>query len=153
MENNLTELLKVHNISKINTREELKKIFDWEILDADKQPKIITKVNTLLIFDYMDFNSTYLIDIVNSVITENKEFDRQTVDIFYIDDFYLRHEIFIPSVSMRNRDIKVTERELLKPGFMIVLPKIDSIDVILEKLLPLHEDNFKEIIEYIKING
>lgn len=152
MEKNLTELLELQKITKISTLDELTKIFNLDILDEDKQPLITTKSNTLLIFDHSDFNNTYLIDIVNGYFFTYPEF-RKKLDIFYIDDFELRCKIFIPSVSLEDKTEECIEKNYLSPGFMSIIPKINSIDFIKENFLPLIGDNFEELMQYFKING
>lgn len=52
------------------------KLFDYNNLDEDMSPKIITEENSVVVFDNVLYNSTYLIDIVNNAVNRIDEFCR-----------------------------------------------------------------------------
>lgn len=70
--NNTTEekgelIKRLHELDAtlINNDQELRgKLFDFNFLDENKMPKIVTPDNAVIIFDNVSFNSTYLIDLV-----------------------------------------------------------------------------------------
>jgi hypothetical protein len=97
MEKTLEELLKVHNVRKVEKFEELEKVFDLKLLDEDNTPAIVTDHKVVVLFDNMDFNETYLIDVVNKYLDEHASV-ANNVEILYVDDFNIRRKLLAPGI-------------------------------------------------------
>lgn len=97
MEKTLEELLKVHNVCKVEKFEELEKVFDLKLLDEDNTPAIVTDHKVVVLFDNMDFNETYLIDVVNKYLDEHASV-ANNVEILYVDDFNIRRKLLAPGI-------------------------------------------------------
>lgn len=97
MEKTLEELLKVHNVRKVEKFEELEKVFDLNVLDEDNTPAIVTDHKVVVLFDNMDFNETYLIDVVNKYLDEHASV-ANNVEFLYVDDFNIRRDLLAPRI-------------------------------------------------------
>ena len=154
----LDELLKKHNISKINNSVELKNHFNLDLLDEDSVPAVITKEKTIIIIDNEDFNETYLIDIVNECFDLFLSGDRgKDIKLLYIDNFDLRCLIFniVPDIRKLKtiEERKAFEKVNLVPSFIIINPNREDmqINLIREKFIPFDETMFKNIINASQI--
>lgn len=99
MEKTLEELLKVHNVRKVEKFEELEKVFDLKVLDEDNTPAIVTDHKVVVLFDNMDFNETYLIDVANKYLDEHASV-ANNVEFLYVDDFNIRRDLLAPNIIM-----------------------------------------------------
>ena len=67
LDNPLLELLKVNNVKKINSLEELNQIYDVEKSLKDVL-QINNNSNNIIIFDTSVYNSCYVIDLFNAYL-------------------------------------------------------------------------------------
>lgn len=111
MENTALSLIMTkHNIKKITTMYDLKKHFNLDELDEEKTPKITTEVKTLIFTDNVDFNETYLIDLIDEVLDKRRNV-AESVKVFYIDNVLLRSKLqasklqIIPMESVASESI------------------------------------------------
>jgi len=147
----LNDLLEVYKIQHVVDFIDLKKYFDIEILDADKTPKITCTKKTCIIFDNVDFNETYLLDIFNEIILDiNTEFVlrklEDEIDFIYIDDFLIRTQLFTNQIESYEKEINISEvvkkkfeKERLIPGFMVINPKTNEISFFKEFVLNIFD--------------
>lgn len=136
-----------------NIKEFQEKLLDFSVIEKAKRersdipqtPKINTSRKSIIIFDNHDFNETYVIDLVNAIlsflkrddcefqnsetketiVTNGDEFLKTNeVDIYYVDDFVTRLKCFNPKTL-----------NLLEAIFDINDLKVENIKNIEKKLL------------------
>ncbi|MCK9415468.1 hypothetical protein M0Q97_02270 [Candidatus Dojkabacteria bacterium] len=154
----LEQLLAKNNVVHIKDFSEIEKLIDFHNLDKDKTPTIVTKRKTILIFDNSTFNETYLIDVFNEFMeTQPPYITKEDVDIMYIDDLFLRMQIFVPSVTKDSFDfensvvIKELEMSAVKPGFIIINPERNQITSFPEPdFISINIENMNKIMSWLK---
>lgn len=152
----LKQCLDVNNIQKITKFKELKKYFDVKNLGEDGSPEIETEQKTVIIFDHSDFNSTYMIDLINQYIEDHPAITDNTV-FLYCDDFLTRVELFEPkrlkSLKEDNldNDLAGVERDILKPGLLIINPFEFSVDWFPEPFTPFTIETVDKVLTQTKI--
>lgn len=154
----LEQLLAKNNVSHIKDFSEIEKLIDFHNLDEDKTPTIVTKRKTVLMFDNSTFNETYLIDVFNEFMeTQPPYIVKEDVDIMYIDDLFLRMQIFVPSVTKDTFDfenpevIKELEMNAVRPGFIIINPEKNQISAFMEHdFAAIVIENMNNIMSWLK---
>jgi hypothetical protein len=151
--------LNVFNIIKINQFIDLKQYFDIANLDEDSTPAIMTDKKTFIIFDNQSFNETYLLVLVNDLITKlNFESISMTlqdeIKFVYVDDFLIRTQLFTDQIEyyqnqskLSESDNKSFEKEKLTPCFITINPEKDEICIFKEFILSTFTlDSIEKII-------
>lgn len=146
---NLNSTLEQLSIIKIDTLEKFFEIVNLNELDEDLQPKIVTKDKSLIIFDNEDYNETYLIDLIKNHLENNKV--SESIKIFYIDKLEIRLKVFAPKkltefegllFDVQNQPINRKDYEKgLNPGFMIIIPKNNTISIFKETMINIISQN------------
>lgn len=128
----------------------LQSIFDPNDIDKDGQPKIKTEKTTIIICDNHDFNETYLIDMVSSILKENG-YKPGDFELVLIDNItcrcYIQNPKFIPYIT--ESDFKTIEKTKLKPCIIVVNSKNNAIVMVSEdNISTITEDKAKYILQY-----
>jgi hypothetical protein len=150
--NTIDELLAVHNIKKIESFDSLKKYFDVELLDEDGTPKILCEQKVVIFCDNLDFNETYLIDIINAYLDEVK-YIKESVDFLYIDNFDVRKELLAKNIfwDKASVDQKAFEKTYLSPCILTINPIKDELSYFQEMIAPFDLTIVKKIMQNTKI--
>lgn len=142
----LKSLMDVIGFQKLNTPEELSEIFNVSNLDKDGTPKIVTQKKTVIVFDNSDFNSTYIIDMVNDYL-ENMipKHERIKYNFIYIDNPIIRRDLFHPdlrdSKEPKMNNAQYLELNILKAGIMVINPVKQHIVTFMESNINTLESN------------
>ena len=147
---NLIEALKVHDIKKIEDFDLLKKYFDINILDEDSTPKIECEHKVVIISDNVDFNETYLIDIINEYLTD-KQIVKDSVEFVYIDSIDVRHKLFAKNISNVGIIEKDFEKTYLSPCILTINPITNEICYFQEIMAPFELSVIQKIFQNTKI--
>lgn len=158
MEKTLEKLLKVHNVRKVEKFEELEKVFDLKVLDEDNTPAIVTDHKVVVLFDNMDFNETYLIDVVNKYLDEHASV-ANNVEFLYVDDFNIRRDLLAPSIIMNlgergKEDIdgmKSFEKTYLPTTIFTINPITNEFRRYSETFVPFDEFSINKIFTESKL--
>lgn len=147
----LIERLSKLNATLVNNDQELRsKLFDYNFLNDDKMPKIVTPDNSVIIFDNVMFNSTYLIDLVieakKMIIdyfekSEKKEpHNIKAIEMLNDLKFYYCNNPFTRAIVFNGKhdhekimhDFKSYEKEKLSPCLMYINQNTNDIRVMTE---------------------
>ncbi len=151
MEKTLKNLLEINKVQKIDEFDKLTELFDLNQLDDEGTPSIVTERKTLIIFDNVDFNETYLIDVVNEFIKNNpNSINLDEVDIFYIDDFQIKKDLFAPSVEIDKNAKKIFEKEHLIPCLITLNPVENTFAIFKEQLQIITKEALKNIFTWLQ---
>ncbi len=123
-------------------------------LSAVPEPKIVTDKKTVIICDNHDFNETYVIDLVSSSLKaiDTKPGDYQLV---YIDNVTARQYIDNPKyiqyhTNASDDELKVIERNTIKPKVIVINPEADSIVAVSEtEITQITQEAVDYIIKYL----
>jgi hypothetical protein len=134
-ENNLVELLKLNNVTKIENLSELSEIYDWQELLEKDTVNLVSEKNHIIIFDTPVFNSCYVIDVLNEFLSKEK-FEKE-VTIQYCDDLTIYEKLY--------KEYFKEKFNIEKPIPVILIIANDDIYIVTEIFGPLGLNDFKEI--------
>ena len=159
IDNDLNPIIQKYNIGRITNFESLEQYFDLKILDDDNTPKIVCDHQVCMIFDNELFNETYLLDVVVKYLDEHLEL-MKSVEFVYIDDYKVRGQLFEPKeyedyedhdMFLKQSEIRNFEKEILKPGILIINPFENEISVFKEGLVPMDLNQITNIFIATKL--
>ncbi len=157
---NINELLVIHNVEKINSIEEIGKLYDYEKLINNNIVETFpaNKNNTIIIFDTDNFNSSYVIDRYNAFESSN-DFDvlkyveidseketiigqinnvKSNTQVKYCDNF----EIFNTLFSKFYNHLDLTE---VIPTILIISHDKNEIFIEKETFIPITIETFMKL--------
>lgn len=143
----LKKLLDVLGFRIVSDFNGIRELFDITTLDKDNTPKIVTTKKTVIVFDNSDFNSTYIIDMVNDALDGNKNLNGDNYDFVYVDNPYLRRDIFHPELkkdlddNKMYSDIIYLETNILRAGIIVINPVKNHIVSFMETHMEILNQN------------
>ena len=117
-------------------------------------PTIKTKQKTIIICDNHDFNETYLIDVVSSILKDS-QYKPGDLQLVYIDNITARKYIENPKFiqyhnGLSEEGLKLIERTQLHPQVIVINPNVNVIVNVAEtEITQVTEQDLKYIIKYL----
>jgi hypothetical protein len=124
-------------------------IKDWsiikELLHFQKLnhgvPKIRTKEKSIIIFDTNNYNTAYILDIMDKFLVKNIT-ARIGIKIYYLDDLIIKKLLF-PKRDFSNKNSEPI-------GLITINPEKDEVNIFEEVLVPITEQDIEHIFKQLK---
>lgn len=134
-------------------REQVKNLFNPEKLDEDGVPMITTKQKTILVCDNKNWNNTYLIDLVSTVLKEKYIKPGQYM-LIYCNNIKARtyiknpavHEKFIPQTEEGRENY---EKSVLNPCIFFINPDSNVIVQLRETIGTITKDQITKYMNWL----